>query len=85
MDRSLSKIYHFVTKEEMFKKISDFTIQQRLNFSKSMRLIIETMMPLLDYYIIFEQESSEFSYNEFGAEVDIRFYIDPIVYSPTPL
>jgi len=37
-------------------------------------------MPLIDYYIIFELESCEFSYNKFGAEVDIRFYIDPNVY-----
>jgi len=37
-------------------------------------------MPFLDYYTIFEQESSEFGYNQFNAEVDIRFYIDPNVY-----
>jgi len=76
----LSKVYHFVTKEESHNKISEFSSQVQLNFSKTMRLIIDTMMPLLDYYTIFEQESCEFGYNEFGAEVDIRFYIDPNIY-----
>ena len=49
----LSKVYHFVTKEESHNKISKFSSQQ---------------------------ESCEFGYNEFGAEVDIRFYIDPNIY-----
>jgi len=80
MDLSLSKVYHFVANEKMFNRITEFSTQVNLNFSKTMRLIIDTMMPLLDYYIIFESESSEFCYNKFGAEVDIRFYINPNVY-----
>jgi len=35
-------------------------------------------MPLLDYFIIFEQESGEFGYNQFDA--DVRFYINPNIY-----
>jgi|GEM_PF-5640840 len=50
-----------------------------------MRLIIDTMFPLLDYYTIYEHESSEFGYNQFNAEVDIRFYIDLNIYNPTTL
>jgi len=80
MDTSLSKVYHFVTKEDILNKIENFSNQIALNFSKTMRLIISTTMPLLDYYTIFEQESSEFGYNKFGAEVDVRFYLDPNVY-----
>jgi len=80
MDLTLSKLYHFVAKKEMYNRISEFSIQKKMNFSKTMRLIIESMIPLLDYFIIFENESSEFHYNEFGAEVDIRFYINPNVF-----
>jgi len=82
MDKELqaTKVYHFVSKEEMLNKINEFSINLNLDRSKSIRLIIDTMMPLVDNYIIFEQESGEFGYNEFGAEVDIRFYIDPNIY-----
>jgi|GEM_PF-581988 len=79
-DNFSSKIYHFVAKEEMYHKINKFSSQIKLNLSKTMRLIIDTMMPLLDYYTLYEPESEEFDYNEFGAEVDIRFYIDPNIY-----
>jgi len=80
MSVTLSKLYHFVAKEEMFNRISELSNQQELNFSKTMRLIVNTMMPLLDYYVIFENESTEFGYNKFGAEVDVRFYIEPDIY-----
>jgi len=76
----LSKTYHFVAKQKMFNKIVNFSIKQQLNISKTMKLIIDTMLPLLDYYIIFENESSEFCYNKFGAEVDMKFYIDTNIY-----
>jgi len=77
---SLSKVYHFLTTEKMFNKINEFSGQMNLNFSKTMRFIIGVMIPLLDYYAIFEQESSEFGYNKFGSEVDVKFYIDPNIY-----
>jgi len=80
MELQLSKSYHFLAKNKMYSRISEFSLQIKLNFSKTMRLIIDTMIPLLDYYSIFEQESGEFGYNQFNAEVDIRFYIDPNVY-----
>jgi len=80
MKISLSKVYHFLAKEKMFNKINNFSSKMKFNRSKTIRLIIETMMPLLDYYIIFEQESGEFGYNEFGAEVDVKFYIDSNIY-----
>jgi len=80
MDIKLTKLYHFVSKREMYDKIEKISNHLKLNFSKTMGLIIEAMVPLLDYYIIFEQESDEFGYREFGAEVDVRFYINPNVY-----
>jgi len=80
MNISLSKTYHFLAKEEMYNKITKYSNQIKLNFSKTIRLIINTMMPFLDYFIIFEQESGEFGYNQFNAEIDIRFYIDPNIY-----
>jgi len=76
MDSHSTKVYHFVAKQEMFNKLNKFSNQINHNFSKVIRLIINTMMPLLDYYTIFEQESGDFGYNNFDAEVDIRFYID---------
>jgi len=80
MNISLLKLYHFVAKEKMYNRIHNFSLKLKQNFSKTMRLIIDTMMPILDYYIIFEHESSEFAYNQFQAEVNISFYIDPNVY-----
>ena len=69
----------------MKNKISGFAEYMKLDFSKTMRLIIETMMPMLDNFKIFKEESGDFDYMEIKAEVDIRFYIDPNVYSPAPL
>ena len=77
MELELKKLYHFVAKEKMKKKIFDYLKILKLNFSKTMRLIIDTMIPLLDNYFIFEEDSSDFGYNEFGSEVDIKFSIDP--------
>jgi len=74
------KLYHFVAREEMYNNICNFSVDVKLNFSKTMRLIINTMTPLLDYYLFFENESGDFGYNNIEAEVDIRFYIDPKVY-----
>lgn len=80
MDSHSTKVYHFVAKQEMLNRLNDFSTQINLNFSKTMRLIMNTMMPLLDYYTIFEQESGVFGYNNIDAEVDIRFYIDLGIY-----
>ena len=80
MEIELYKVYHFVAKNEMKKKVQDYSKQLKLSFSKTMRLIIDTMLPLVDNYMIFEVESSDFGYDEFGAEVDIKFSIDPNVY-----
>ena len=80
MEVELKKLYHFVAKEEMKKNVLKFSKEIKLNFSKTMRLIIDIMLPLVDNYTIYEEESGEFGYNEFGSEVDIRFYIDPNVY-----
>jgi len=80
MDFEIKKLYHFVTKIEMRDKICEFANHMRIDFSKSMRLIIDTMMPFLDNYILFEEESGDFGYSEFGAETDVRFYIDPNIY-----
>ena len=55
MYTELKKLYHFVAKEEMRNKITEFADLQKLDFSKTMRLIVETMIPLLDYYVIFEE------------------------------
>ena len=79
------KTYHFVAKEQMKKKVYDYSKKMKLNFSKTMQMIIDTMLPLLDNYMVFEEESSDFGYIEFGSEVDIKFSIDPNVYSPAPL
>ena len=80
MDLENTKLYHLVAKKEMKNKIIYFSNLEKLDFSKTMKLIIDTMMPLVDNYMIFEEESGEFGYLEFGAEVDIRFYINPNVY-----
>ena len=80
MELELKKLYHFVAKESMKDRIEKFSKYMKLDFSKTMRLIVDTMMPFLDNYVFFEEESSDFGYIEFGAEVDIRFYIDPNVY-----
>jgi len=80
MNTDLKKLYHFVCTESMMNKIIYFSKYMKLDKSKALRLIIDTMMPLLDNYLVFEQESQDFGYNEFGSEVDIRFYIDPNVY-----
>jgi hypothetical protein len=80
MDIEITKLYHFVAKEEMKNKIMNFSNEMNLDRSKSIRLIIDTMLPLLDYYTVFEEESGEFGYNEIDAEVDIRFYINPNIY-----
>ena len=82
MDKELelTKVYHFVAKEEMKNKIIKFSDTIKMNMSKTVRFITETMMPLVDNYTIFEEESSHFGYSEFGSEVDIKFGINPNVY-----
>ena len=77
MDIELKKLYHFVATEDMLENITKFSSNMNLDRSKTIRLILDTMMPLLDNYIFFGEESSDLGYNEINADVDIRFYIDP--------
>ena len=80
MEIVLKKLYHFVATEDMLENINKFSSNMNLDRSKTIRLIIDTMMPLLDNYIFFGEESGDLGYNEISAEIDIRFYIDPNVY-----
>ena len=80
MEKELKKLYHFVATEDMLDNINKFSSNINLDRSKTIRLIIDSMMPLLDNYIFFGEESGDLGYNEFNADIDIRFYIDPNVY-----
>jgi len=76
----LKKLYHFVTTQEMLENINKFSDNIKLDRSKTIRLIIDTIIPLSDNYIIFGEESDELGYQEIGADAHIKFCLDPNIY-----
>jgi hypothetical protein len=72
--------YHFISNNEMHKKLVKFNKNNNLSMSKTLTLIINNLIPIIDIYTYFANESNEFNYKIIDANIDIRFKIEKKLY-----